>query len=222
MSEQQKLDFLNQLIAASSGDESEFKHFWGPTDVKYFGSTNRCISFHQPIDRDSAAVICSQLWELDFLSTDQITLILNTEGGDVDSSFAIYDCIKGLSSPVVIVATGLVASGGLIVLSAGDYRISTENCLFFYHQPIISGFEILSTDQMKSLDNLYSYYQVKMDDLLKAKTKMPKKDWTTFFEGTTSYYFSPEQALKYGFIDTINVPKKKKVKISKKEDKNDK
>jgi len=222
MSEKQKIDLINELLLGTNADELEYKHFWGPNDIKYFGSTNRCLSFHQSIDRDTAAVLCSQLWELDSLSNDQITLILNTEGGDVDSSLAIYDCIRGLESPVIVYTMGLCASGGLIILSAGDYRITAPNCLFFYHQPIINGFEILSTDQMKALDNLYNYYQIKMDNLLKQRTKINKKDWAANFQGATSYYFSPEDALKYGFIDIIDNPEKKKVKISKKENKDDK
>ncbi len=214
MSNDEKMKFLTDLISSFSSDESEFKHFWGPNDIKFFGSTNRCISFSQEINRDSASILCSQLLELDSISDEQITLILNTEGGDVDSSFAIYDCIKSLESPVVIVATGLCASGGLIVLSAADYRVCTPNCLFFYHQPIISGFEILSKNQMKSLDDLYKYYQEKMDILLKKRTKISKKIWDEKFEGTTSFYFSALDAIQFGFIDYIEQHKKKRVKIS--------
>lgn len=213
---------LQEMLSLADHDELP-KHYWGPIDVKYFGNDTRCIAFYQPIDRDSSMVLSSQLWELDSISNEQITLIVNTEGGDVDSAFAIYDCIKGLRSPVVVVATGLCASGGLIILSAGDYRVATENCLFFYHQVVLSGFDIISTEQMKSLDDLYKHNQVKMDDLIKRKTKISKKDWEQNFQGATSYYFNAEQALKYSFIDQIEIPKKKSIKVSKlKENKNGK
>ena len=204
---------LKALEDLLKSDESEFKHFWGPTDIKYFGSSNRTIAFFEGIEKESALVLISQLYELDKFSDEPIYLVLNTEGGDVDSSLAILDCIKGLNSPVICLTTGICASGGLIVLSACDYRIATENCLFFYHQPIMSSIDVTSTSEIKSVDTLYTYYQIKLDQIIKDKTKMNKKKWSENFEGKTSFYFDAKQALDFGFIDLIDVPPPKTQKI---------
>lgn len=198
-------------------DELEYKHYWNSTDIKFFGSSNRTISFFQPITKDTALVLISQLYELDSLDSAPIYLVLNTDGGDVDSSLAIYDCIRGLDSPVICLTTGICASGGLIILSACDYRVSTENCLFFYHQPVLDGFEVQSVVQSQSTQALYKHYQETMDNLIKTRTKISKKNWNEFFEGKTSFYFAAKKALEFGFIDSIDLPpqKKQKIKIKK-------
>lgn len=185
-------------------------------DIKYFGSHSRTLCFFDPIDNESALCFMSQLYELDNISSEPIYVILNTEGGSVDASFAIYDCIRSLESPVFILTTGLCASGGLIVLAAADYRISSPNCLFFYHQPILDGFEVQSIEQSQSTQNLYKHYQETMDQLLKERTKMSKRNWSQNFEGKTSFYFSSTKALEFGFIDSLEEPIDKKFKIKKK------
>lgn len=216
-----KTDLLNALasISQADSDETTMKHYWGPRDIKFFGSTSRTIPFFDRIAPDSALYLISQLYELDNISDEPIYLLLNTEGGDVDSSFAIYDCIKSLESPVIILTIGLCASGGLIVLAAGDYRISSPNCLFFYHQPIMSEFEVQSTEQARSTESLYTYYQETMDEAIKKKTKISKKLWNENFEGKTSFYFNSKKALEFGFIDELEEPFEKKFKIKRKKDK---
>jgi ATP-dependent Clp protease protease subunit len=215
-----QLELLKSLeLLQEHDDETIPKNYWDPRDIKFFGSKSRTIPFYSHIDNDTALYFNSQLYELDRISNDPIYVILNTEGGSVDASFAIYDCIRSLESPVFILTTGLCASGGLIVLSAADYRISSPNCLFFYHQPILDGFEVQSIEQSQSTEALYRHYQQTMDDLIKTRTKISKKNWNEFFEGKTSYYFSTKKALEFGFIDDVEIPLDKKVKIRKKKDK---
>lgn len=215
-----QLELLRSLeLFNNHEDETIPKHYWGPTEIKFFGSRSRTISFFDGINNDSALCFMSQLYELDSISNDPIYVVLNTEGGSVDASFAIYDCIRALESPVFIMTTGLCASGGLIVLAAADFRISSPNCLFFYHQPILDGFEVQSIEQSQSTEALYRYYQQTMDDLIKTRTKISKKNWNEFFEGKTSYYFPVKKALEFGFIDEIESPTQKNFKIKKKKDK---
>lgn len=211
-----KAELLSMLSSMQDHDENSMKHYWGPNDIKFFGSTNRTIAFFDRIHSDSALILMSQLYELDNLNTDPIYLLLNTEGGEVDASFAIYDCIKSLESPVIILTIGLCASGGLIVLAAGDYRISSPNCLFFYHQPIMSEFEVQSTEQVRSTESLYRHYQETMDTAIKKRTKISKKLWNDNFEGKTSFYFSSKQALEFGFVDDLEVETQKDFKFKKK------
>lgn len=206
---------LLELIAALEANESDdkFKHYWNPSDIKFFGVESRTICFKDEIDKDSATTLISQLMELDKISHDQITLILNTDGGEVAASLAIYDCIRNIQSPVIIYATGICASGGLIILAAGDYRIASENSLFFYHQVVMSYIEVLSTEQIQSMQDLYNLNQLQMDRILKKRTKIKEKDWKQNFQGKTSFYFTAEQALKFNFIDLIDIPEPKKYKF---------
>lgn len=214
-----KIDLIDALNDISEIDENSMKHYWGPRDIKFFGASNRTIAFFDNIDSESALYLMSQLYELDNISSDPIYLILNTQGGEVDASLAIYDCIKSLESPLIILTVGLCASGGLIILAAADYRISSPNCLFFYHQPILNKFELQSTEQAKSTESLYRYYQETMDELLKTRSKISKRLWDQNFQGKTSFYFPGKKALEYGFVDDLEEPLEKKFKIKKKKSK---
>ena len=115
-----------------------FNESWTPNDILYYGPSSRRVSLFTPIMSETALPLMSQMKELDSRSNDSILLEINTEGGSVTDSFAIYDCIKNLDSPVIAYTTGLCSSGGLVVLSACDYRITSSNCMFFYHQPIMT------------------------------------------------------------------------------------
>jgi ATP-dependent Clp protease protease subunit len=196
--------------------EIEEHKTWMPQEVKFFGPSTRALAFFESIRPESALSLISQLHELDMQSSDTITLFLNTDGGNVTDSLAVYDCIRSLESPVVVVVTGICASGGLIILAAGDYRTATENSIFFYHQPIIDMDAVTSTSEMESIKDLYHCHQTQLDKIIKKRTKIKIKDWNKNFEGKTSYYFDCQKALEFGFIDDISIPEKKSIKIKEK------
>ena len=64
----------------------------------------------------------------------EVTVYLNTQGGDVDAGLAIYDCIRRCNSHVVMVGTGRVMSIGTIILQAADQRVLTPNTTVMIHK----------------------------------------------------------------------------------------
>lgn len=191
-------ELLNQIANMS---ETEC---WQPYEVKFFGPTTRTLSFFNEVNRETAHVLISQMLQLAEDDPDEpITILLNTEGGSLTDGMAIYDAIVNISCPVLILVSGLCASAGLIILSAGDYRIATKSCTFYYHQPVMEEKFINSIKDMNELNKFYSYCKAQMDDILKEKTKMSDKKWLKNFEGKTSFYFSTQNALKYNLIDEI-------------------
>jgi len=187
---------------------------WFIGETKFFGPSTRALMFTTEVNSETAALIISQLLHLEELDPqEQITLYLNTEGGSLTDGLAIYDCITNLSCPVVIVATGLCASAGLLILSAGDYRAATANTTFFYHQPILGDSHINSSADMESLNNHYAYCKGKADDIIKKRTKMKKTTWDKHFKDKTSFYFTPEEAVEFKFIDKVMPSRKAKFKI---------
>lgn len=192
-----------------------FNESWTPNDILYYGPSSRRVSLFTPIMSETALPLISQLKELDSRSNETILLEINTEGGSVTDSFAIYDCIKTLDSPVVAYATGLCSSGGLVVLAACDYRIASTNCMFFYHQPIMTPPTAVlnSSEAADSIQNSYRIFKKKYDRCIINRTKISRKDWEENFKDRTSKYFDSEQALRYGFIDVIDKNKSKKFQI---------
>lgn len=66
----------------------------------------------------------------------EMKLILNSEGGDLVSAFALIDCINGSKTPIGTIGLGEVLSAGLMVFISGKKgkRILTPNCLVMSHQ----------------------------------------------------------------------------------------
>lgn len=62
-----------------------------------------------------------------------IKVIFNTDGGDVEMSFAIYDLIVGSPRPVHILVNGPCFSAGIMILAAAERRFATYSSRFLIH-----------------------------------------------------------------------------------------
>jgi ATP-dependent Clp protease, protease subunit len=64
-----------------------------------------------------------------------ITVIINSSGGDVYTSFAIIDAIRGCKSPINTVGTGHIMSAASLILASGTgKRILTPNTSVMIHE----------------------------------------------------------------------------------------
>ena len=194
----------NQIIASLLEGLDDLD-VWSPAEPKYFGPSTRTLALFGEIEKDSVLLTISQLKHLESLNDEEpITLYMNTEGGSLSDAFALYDCIKNISNPVLIVSMGLCASAGLLILSAGDYRAATANTIFYYHQPVFTQNTFINSQKdMQSLNDFYNYCQSAVDDILKEVTGISQRKWKANFDASTGYYFDSEKALKLNFIDKI-------------------
>ena len=89
------------------------------------------------VDDKSAKYVIDRLLYLDSLEAKDIHLYINSPGGYVTSGFAMYDCIQSLKSDVSTICTGLAASMGSILLSAGTKgkRFIQPHARVMIHQP---------------------------------------------------------------------------------------
>jgi ATP-dependent Clp protease protease subunit len=85
----------------------------------------------------NAKHVVERLLYLDSLNHDEIQLIINSPGGYVTSGFSIYDTMMQIKSPVATVCSGLAASMGSILLSAGarGRRMIQPHARVMIHQP---------------------------------------------------------------------------------------
>lgn len=191
-------------------------NIWDPHEHKYFGPTTRSLVFYGDVNEDRARLLISQILHLESLSEeDQITIYLNTPGGSLTDGLAIHDVIKEVSCPVIIVAQGLCASAGLLIMAAADYKAASKNTTFFYHQPVVSDSSINSMNDMLSFHNHYEYCKDVSDSIILESSKMRKNLWNKFFAGQTSFYFDTKKALEFKIIDEIVSSRKLNFKIKK-------
>ncbi len=89
------------------------------------------------VNDDSAKHVVERLLYLDSLNHEEIQLIINSPGGYVTSGFSIYDTMMQIKSPVATVCSGLAASMGSILLSAGakGRRMIQPHARVMIHQP---------------------------------------------------------------------------------------
>ena len=153
------------------------------------------------VDDDSAKHVIDRLLYLDLVSNDEIQLIINSPGGYVTSGFAIYDTLKLLKSPVSTVCTGLAASMGSILLSAGEKgrRFVYPHGKVMIHQPSggaqgqASNIEIQAREIVKTREIGAKILAENCGQTIEKVMKDFDRD----------YWMDAEESVAYGIVDGI-------------------
>ena len=153
------------------------------------------------VDDSSAKHVIDRLLYLDLQHNNEIQLVINSPGGYVTSGFAIYDTIKSLKSPVSTVCSGLAASMGSILLSAGakGRRFMQPHAQVMIHQPSggargqasnieIQAREIIKTRELSA--------QILADNCGQKVDKVMK-------DFDRDYWMNAEESLAYGIVDAM-------------------
>jgi len=153
------------------------------------------------VDDDTAKHVVDRLLYLDSLSNDEIKLYINSPGGYVTSGFSMYDTIKAVKSPVSTICTGLAASMGSILLSAGEKgrRFIQPHARVMIHQPSggargpasdieISAQEIVKTKELSA--------QILADNCGQKFEKIMK-------DFNRDHWMGAEESVEYGIVDGI-------------------
>ena len=177
---------------------------WTPETLVHYGPARRNIAFWTDVSHISVLPIISQIIELEHREKAPIKIHLNTDGGSLHAALALYDVMRMVDSEIVITATGMCASAGLMLLAGGDKRYCTKNAQFFYHQPVLqSAPEVISTEQMRETAGAYEVSQTTYDNIIKERFNISEPVWQSEFQGRISKYFSAEEALGFGMVDGI-------------------
>lgn len=153
------------------------------------------------VDDDTAKHVVDRLLYLDSLNNDEIKLYINSPGGYVTSGFSMYDTIKAVKSPVSTICTGLAASMGSILLSAGEKgrRFIQPHARVMIHQPSggargpasdieISAQEIIKTKELSA--------QILADNCGQKFEKIMK-------DFNRDHWMGAEESVEYGIVDVI-------------------
>ncbi|MDP3999983.1 MAG: ATP-dependent Clp endopeptidase proteolytic subunit ClpP [bacterium] len=169
----------------------------------------RIIFIGTPIDDQVANLIMAQLLHLENESADQdIKLYINSPGGSVSAGLAIYDTMQFVKPEVQTICMGMAASMGAVLLAGGasKKRFILPHSRVMIHQ-VLGGFEGQATDI-----EIHAKEILKMRDILNdILAKHTGQDLKTISKDTErDYFMSPEDAKKYGLVDQIITPSKKK------------
>lgn len=162
----------------------------------------RIVFLGTAINDDIANAVIAQLLFLEKEdSKKDITLYVNSPGGQVSSTLAMYDTMQHVQADVSTVCLGMAASGGAIILMGGakGKRFALEHSEIMIHQPL-GGTEGQATDIAIHADHI-----IKMKALLNqliAKHTGKKVEQVTA-DTERDKFLTAEQALEYGLIDKI-------------------
>lgn len=162
----------------------------------------RIILLGTPINDDVANLIVAQLLFLAAEDPDKdIELYINSPGGVVTAGLAIYDTMQFIKPDVSTICMGQAASMGAFLLAAGakGKRFSLPNSRIMIHQPS-GGAQGQATDieiQAKEILRLREMLNAMLAKNTGKSIKTIEKDVER------DNFMSPEQALKYGLIDSI-------------------
>ena len=163
---------------------------------------DRIIFLGTPIDDDVANIIMAQLLFLD--STDpvkDIQIYFNTPGGSVYAGLGIYDTMQYIKCDVATICTGMAASMGAVLLTAGTKgkRSALQHSRVMIHQPMggasgqASDIEITAREIAKLKKELYTIIADHSGNPFKKVEKDSDRD----------YWMTAEEAKNYGMIDVV-------------------
>ncbi len=176
---------------------------------------NRIVFLIGEISYQRAAEIIMKMLYLDNLKRNtEISLYINSPGGTVDDTMAVYDTIRFVSSPIATYCIGRAQSGAAVILAAGTKgkRHALPHAKVMLHQPWggvtgqaadikIQAEEILKAKQM--INTILAEHTGQPVDKIAAETERDR-------------YMTADEAKQYGLIDEVLQVEPKDQKKSKK------
>ena len=162
----------------------------------------RIIWLGSEVRDDNANAICAQMLLLAAEDPERdIYLYINSPGGSVTAGMAIYDTMQYVQPDVVTVATGLAASMGQFLLSAGarGKRYITPHARVLMHQP--SGGAGGSATDIRINADLIIAMKHELAQITAADTGHTVEE--ILADSDRDHWFSATEALEYGFVDHI-------------------
>lgn len=108
------------------------------TDIYSKLLADNIVFLGTPIVDEVANIICAQLLYLESENPDRdISIYINSPGGDINAMFAIYDTMQYISPDITTMCYGQAASAAAILLAAGSpgKRLALPNARVLLHQP---------------------------------------------------------------------------------------
>jgi ATP-dependent Clp protease protease subunit len=163
---------------------------------------NRVIFLVGEINYGSATGVIMRLLHLQNQKQNvDINLYINSPGGSVDDTLAIYDTMKFLNCDVATYCIGKAMSGGAIILASGSKgkRFMLPHAKVMIHQPYGGVYGQTTDIQIQAEEILKSKRQI--NELLARHTGQPVEKIEN--DSERDRYFSAQEAKAYGLVDEV-------------------
>lgn len=152
----------------------------------------------------NSASVDSLILQLRYLQLEdpnaEISVFINSPGGEVSSGLALYDMMNGLSCPIKTVCMGTAASMAALLFIAGTQREMLPHSRIMIHDPLISsvGGSALRVDSVAK--DLMRTRAITAEIIASHSGHTLEE---VFAKTATDSYFSAEEAVAWGLADRI-------------------
>ena len=163
---------------------------------------NRIVFLIGDISYGRAAEVIMKMLYLDNTKRgSEISLYINSPGGSVDDTMAIYDTMRFVGSPIATYCIGRAQSGGAIILAAGTKgkRFALPHAKIMLHQPW-GGVGGQASDIKIQAEEILRAKGM-MNEIISKHTGQPVEKIAA--ESERDHYMTGEEALAYGLIDEV-------------------
>ena len=163
---------------------------------------DRIVFLGEPVTRVAATVVIAQLLHLESQDPDKdISLYIDSPGGDVYAGLGILDTMNFIKPDVSTICVGMAASMGAVLLAAGakGKRLALPNSMVMIHQPS-SGVQGQQTDIQIIADET-KWIRQHLNELLSDYTGQPIEKVNVDTERDN--YLRAQEACDYGLVDRV-------------------
>jgi ATP-dependent Clp protease protease subunit len=168
---------------------------------------HRVVFLGRPVDADTANLIVAQLIHLESEDPEKdISLYINSPGGEMSSMMAIYDTMQHVRPEVMTACIGMAASAAALILASGapGKRFVLPHARVLIHQPHLTG----------GLEGQASDIEIHAREIVRQKEEMTailarhtgRSPETIAADTDRDRWLTGEQAVEYGLVDSIMAP----------------
>lgn len=168
----------------------------------------RIVFLGTPINEQVANTIVAQLLYLDQADPErEISMYINSPGGEITAGLAIYDTMQLIKAPVSTIAVGVAASMATVLLTAGAQgrRYALPHATIHLHQPL-GGVQGQAADIEIAAREILRMRTL-LNEILQRHTGLNQEQIDRFTD--RDFYMTAEQAAQYGIVDKVLEPNSK-------------
>jgi ATP-dependent Clp protease, protease subunit len=161
----------------------------------------RIVFLRGALQETTADELIAQLLALDHDSTDDVTLYIDSPGGNTFGMFALHDVIQSMRSTVHTRCVGIAASAGGFLLATGTgVRSATANASIMLHQPWGGIGRATAIDIARQAEQ-FAETRRRMEAILAERTGQPLERIERDID--RDLWLTAHEALAYGVIDEV-------------------
>lgn len=164
--------------------------------------SDRKIFLEGEINEESACNFIKQFMLLVNEDNEKpIDIMINSNGGEVNSGLMIYDVIQSAHTPVRLICIGKAYSMAALIFASSKERMMLSNSRLMLHEPLIQGRIGGNTSSVKSISDSLLETRDKLNTILAKHTNHTIEE----IEKATSYdhYFSADESIEFGLCDAV-------------------